>query len=219
MIANLVPRFYDPTEGCVTIDGQDIREVTLESLRAHVGLVQQETFLFDATATNNIAYADPWAGQARIEDAAQAAQIHDHLAALPLAYETRVGERGVALSGGQRQRMAIARGLTPGPGVLIFDDSTAAIDAVTEARVREALARETARKATIIIAHRLSSLRHADEILVLEAGRVVERGTHEQLLALGGEYADLYALQTLSAEGQSIAEAPLRRKNPTEAAR
>ena len=218
VIANLIPRFYDPTEGRITVDGQDIREVTLESLRAHVGLVQQETFLFDATATNNIAYADPWADQPRIQEAAQAAQIHDHLAALPLAYETRVGERGVALSGGQRQRMAIARGLTPGPGVLIFDDSTAAIDAVTEARVREALARETARKATIIIAHRLSSLRHADEILVLEAGRIVERGTHEQLLALGGEYADLYALQTLSAEGRSIAEAPLRRKNPAKAA-
>ena len=211
-IANLIPRFYDVSAGRVTIDGQDVREVTLASLRRHVGLVQQEAFLFDATVTNNIAYADPWADEGRIVGAARTAQIHDHIAALPLAYETRVGERGVALSGGQRQRMSIARGVAHGPGIMIFDDSTAAIDAVTEARVREALAEATATKATIIIAHRLSSLMHADEILVLEEGRVVERGTHAELVALGGEYADLFALQTLSARGDSIAAARLKRK-------
>jgi ATP-binding cassette subfamily B protein len=211
-IANLIPRFYDVTGGRVTIDGQDVRDVTLASLRRHVGLVQQEAFLFDATVTNNIAYADPWVEEERIVRAARTAQIHDHVAALPLAYETRVGERGVALSGGQRQRMSIARGVAPGPGIMIFDDSTAAIDAVTEARVREALAEATATKATVIIAHRLSSLMHADEILVLEEGRVVERGTHADLVAQGGEYADLFALQTLSARGDSIAEARLRRK-------
>ncbi len=211
-IANLIPRFYDVTGGRVTIDGQDVREVTLASLREHVGLVQQEAFLFDATVTNNVAYADPWAEEARIEAAARTAQIHDYVAALPAGYETRVGERGVALSGGQRQRLSIARGVVPGPGVIIFDDSTAAIDAVTEKKVRDALAEATAEKATIIIAHRLSSLMHADEIIVLEAGRIVERGTHAQLLALGGEYADLFALQTRAEQGLSIVDARLRRK-------
>jgi ATP-binding cassette, subfamily B, multidrug efflux pump len=211
-IANLIPRFYDVTGGRVTIDGQDVRDVTLASLRSQVGLVQQEAFLFDATVVNNVAYADPWAEEDRIVRAARTAQIHDYVAALPAAYETRVGERGVALSGGQRQRMSIARGVVPGPGVMIFDDSTAAIDAVTEKKVRDALAEATAAKATIIIAHRLSSLMHADEIIVLEAGRIVERGTHDELLALGGEYADLYALQTRAEQGLSIADARLRRK-------
>ncbi len=211
-IANLIPRFYDVTRGRVTIDGVDVRDLTLASLRSHVGLVQQEAFLFDATVTNNVAYADPWADETRIETAARTAQIHDYVAALPGAYETRVGERGVALSGGQRQRMSIARGVVPGPGIMIFDDSTAAIDAVTEKKVREALAEATASKATIIIAHRLSSLMHADEIIVLEAGRIVERGTHAELLALAGEYADLFALQTRAEQGLSIADARLRRK-------
>ncbi|HEY5290319.1 MAG TPA: ABC transporter ATP-binding protein [Caulobacteraceae bacterium] len=211
-IANLVPRFYDVGGGRVTIDGQDVREVSLASLRRHVGLVQQEAFLFDATVTNNIAYADPWAEEARIEGAARTAQIHDYVTSLPGAYETQVGERGVALSGGQRQRMSIARGVTPGPGVMIFDDSTAAIDAVTEKKVRDGLARATATKATIIIAHRLSSLLHADEILVLEEGRIVERGSHDELIELGGEYADLFALQTRADQGLSIADARIRRK-------
>ena len=195
-IANLIPRFYDVTSGAITIDGQDIRDVTLESLRKYVGLVQQEAFLFDASVGHNVAYADPWAEEIRIEDAARTAQIHDHISGLPQGYDTRVGERGVALSGGQRQRMSIARGVAPGPGLMIFDDSTAAIDAVTERRVREALAEATASKATIIIAHRLSSLMHADQIIVLDEGRIVERGRHADLVAAGGLYADLYELQT-----------------------
>jgi ATP-binding cassette subfamily B protein len=211
-IANLIPRFYDVGGGRITIDGQDIRDVQLASLREYVGLVQQEAFLFDATVTNNVAYADPWAEEARIVGATTTAQLHDYIAALPGGYDTRVGERGVALSGGQRQRMSIARGVVPGPGIMIFDDSTAAIDAVTEKRVRDALAQATKAKATIIIAHRLSSLMHADEILVLEEGRVVERGTHAELLALGGEYHDLFQLQTRSDQGLSIAGEQIRRK-------
>ena len=204
-IANLIPRFYDVTGGRITLDGQDIREVTLASLRQYVGLVQQEAFLFDTTVTNNVAYADPWA------EAARTAQLHDYIAGLPTGYTTRVGERGVALSGGQRQRMSIARGVVPGPGVMIFDDSTAAIDAVTERKVREALAQATKTKATVIIAHRLSSLMHADQIVVLEEGRVAERGTHAELLAQGGVYADLYALQTKADHGLPD-EAPASRE-------
>jgi ATP-binding cassette subfamily B protein len=211
-LANLIPRFYDVTGGAITIDGVDIREVTLASLREYVGLVQQEAFLFDATVTNNIAYADPWAVEARIVGAARTAQIHDYVASLPAAYGTRVGERGVSLSGGQRQRMAIARGVAPNPGIMIFDDSTAAIDALTERRVRDALAEATAKQATIIIAHRLSSLMHADEIIVLDEGRIVERGSHAELIAVGGEYADLYALQSRTAQGLSIADGEIRRR-------
>lgn len=210
-IANLIPRFYDVTGGRITIDGRDIREVTLASLRQYVGLVQQEAFLFDTTVTNNVAYADPWAEEDRIVGAARTAQLHDYIAGLPTGYSTRVGERGVALSGGQRQRMSIARGVVPGPGVMIFDDSTAAIDAVTERKVREALANATKTKATVIIAHRLSSLMHADQIVVLEEGRVAERGTHAELLAKGGVYADLYALQTKADHGLPD-EAPASRE-------
>ena len=200
-IANLIPRFYDASEGRITIDGTDIREVTLASLREYVGLVQQEAFLFDASVGHNVAYADPWAEDERIVGAAKTAQIHEHIAQLPETYETRVGERGIALSGGQRQRMSIARGVVPGPGIMIFDDSTAAIDAVTERKVRDGLAKATRTKATVIIAHRLSSLMHADEIVVLDAGRIVERGDHAGLLAAGGTYAELFELQSRTASG------------------
>lgn len=205
-IANLIPRFYDVSAGRITIDGVDVRDVTLASLREYVGLVQQEAFLFDASVGHNVAYADPWAEDERIVGAAQTAQIHEHISGLPQAYETRVGERGVALSGGQRQRMSIARGVVPRPGIMIFDDSTAAIDAVTEKKVREAIAHATQAQATVVIAHRLSSLMHADEILVLDEGRIVERGTHPELIAAGGTYADLYALQTRTDAGATMEE-------------
>jgi ATP-binding cassette subfamily B multidrug efflux pump len=211
-IAHLIPRFYDVTSGRVTLDGQDVRQVTLASLREAVGVVQQDVFLFDASVTNNVAYADPYAEDARIVGATTTAQIHDHVAGLPDGYETRIGERGVALSGGQRQRMSIARGVVTGPGVMVFDDSMAAIDAATEQRVRAALGGATRDKATIIIAHRLSSLMHADEIIVLDEGRVVERGTHAQLLMLDGEYAALYRLQTRPRDVGLLADPRAARK-------
>jgi len=198
-IANLIPRFYDVTEGAITIDGQDIRAVTLASLRKYVGLVQQESFLFDSTVALNLAYADPWADDNRIISAAKIAQLHEHISRLPDAYGTRIGERGVTLSGGQRQRMSIARGVVPAPGVMVFDDSASAIDAMTERRVRDAINQATLAQATIIIANRLSSLIHADEILVLENGSIAERGNHAQLLARHGVYAELYAMQTQAA--------------------
>ena len=198
-VAALIARFYDVTSGAITIDGVDIRSVTVASLRGHVGLVQQEAFLFDAPIGHNLAYADPWADDERIVEAACLAQLHDHVASLPEQYATRVGERGVSLSGGQRQRASIARGILPGPGIVILDDSTAAIDAVTEAKVRAGLAALTRDKATIVIAHRLSSVMQADEIVVLDEGRVVERGDHAALLAKGGVYARLYALQSRQA--------------------
>ncbi len=195
-IAALIPRFYDVTAGAITIDGVDIRNISLESLRRHVGLVQQEAFLFDASIGHNLAYADPWAEDESLVEAASVAQLHEHVAALPEQYDTRVGERGVSLSGGQRQRASIARGILPGPGIVILDDSTAAIDALTEEKVRAGLGRLTRDKATIIVAHRLSSVLHADEIVVLDEGRIVERGDHASLLAHGGVYARLYALQS-----------------------
>ncbi|WP_425502621.1 ABC transporter ATP-binding protein [Pelagibacterium limicola] len=195
-IAHLVPRLYDVTAGRITIDGQDIRDVTLDSLRRAVAVVQQDTFLFTTTIENNIAYGDPWAKETRIERAAESAQLHNYIAGLPADYDTVVGERGVSLSGGQRQRLAIARSLLLKPAIMIFDDSTAAIDAGTEHRIRRAIRRYAEDRVTIIISHRLSSLMHADKILFLECGCVTEEGNHETLLALGGRYRALYDLQT-----------------------
>jgi ATP-binding cassette subfamily B protein len=192
-IAHLVPRFYDPKEGYITIDGQDLRDVTLDSLRKAVGVVEQDTFLFTASVEHNVAYGDPWAPDDRVETASQHAQLGDYIDRLPGGYNTLVGERGVSLSGGQR--LSIARSIMLKPQLIVFDDSTAAIDAATEQRIRAALTELTKDRATIIISHRLSSLMHADEILFIEEGKIVERGSHEELLTQGGHYNDLYELQ------------------------
>ncbi|PDS30845.1 ABC transporter ATP-binding protein [Rhizobium phaseoli] len=194
-IAHLIPRFYDVSGGKITIDGQDIRKATLQSLRRAVAVVQQDSFLFTTTIENNIAYGDPWAKESRIERASESAQLHNYVLGLPTGYGTVVGERGVSLSGGQRQRLSIARALMLKPAVMVFDDSTAAIDAATEQRIRSAMRRYAADRVTIIVAHRLSSLMHADQILFVEDGRIVERGTHQVLLAFGGRYKALYELQ------------------------
>lgn len=194
-LAHLIPRFYDPVGGRILIDEQDISEVTLSSLRRTVGVVEQDTFLFTTTIDNNVAYGDPWAEHRNIESATSHAQMNEYVERLPGGYGTLIGERGVSLSGGQRQRLSIARSIMLHPQVIVFDDSTAAIDAATEQRIRAALQEVTSDRATIIISHRLSSLMHADEILFLEGGKIVERGSHAELLELGGKYRDLYELQ------------------------
>ncbi|QRM52998.1 ABC transporter ATP-binding protein (plasmid) [Rhizobium sp. BG6] len=194
-LAHLIPRFYDVTKGKITLDGHDIRKATLQSLRRAVAVVQQDSFLFTTSIENNIAYGDPWAKEGRIERASESAQLHNYVLGLPTGYGTVVGERGVSLSGGQRQRLSIARALMLKPAVMVFDDSTAAIDAATEQRIRSAMRKYAADRVTIIVAHRLSSLMHADQILFVENGEIVERGTHEELLAAGGRYKALYDLQ------------------------
>ena len=194
-IAQLLGRYYDVTDGRITVDGQDIRDVTLASLRATVSIVQQEPFLFTASIEHNVAYGDPWAGRSSIERSAQTAQLHNHIRSLPNDYQTLVGERGVSLSGGQRQRLSIARAILPEARVLVFDDSTAAVDAATERRIRDALRDFVAARAVIVIAHRLSSVMDAEEIVFLENGRIVERGSHDELMAAGGRYRQLCDLQ------------------------
>ena len=203
-IAHLMGRYYDVTGGRITIDGQDIRDVTLASLRRAVSIVQQQPFLFTASIEHNVAYGDPWAGHASIQRSAAAAQLHNYIEQLLMGYETLVGERGVSLSGGQRQRLSIARGIMLESNVLILDDSTAAVDAATEQRIRVALKEITKERAVVIIAHRLSSLMHADEILFLDGGRIVERGSHDELIALGGRYRELYDLQARPADTRPL---------------
>ncbi|MGF7154350.1 ABC transporter ATP-binding protein [Novosphingobium gossypii] len=202
-LAHLAVRFYDPQEGRVLVDGQDVCAVTLESLRTTVALVAQDVFLFDDSVERNIAYAEPESRRTDVRAAARTAQLHDHVENLPAGYRTGIGERGSRLSGGQRQRASIARGLLPDAAVLVFDDATSAVDAATEHRLRHALRAATGDKATIIISHRLSSLMHADEIIVLDEGRIIERGTHAQLLDAGSYYATLHKLQTSAPDAGS----------------
>jgi ATP-binding cassette subfamily B protein len=187
----LVSRLYDVTEGRITVDGIDIREFTFESLAAAVGVVSQETYLFNATIRENLRFAKPDATDVEVEDAARAAQIHDLISLLPDGYDTVVGERGYRFSGGEKQRIAIARAVLRNPPILVLDEATSALDTQTERAVQEALARLVEGRTTIAIAHRLSTVRDADQIVVVDGGRVVETGTHDELLARGGRYAAL----------------------------
>ena len=194
-IARLLFRFYDVSDGAIEIDGQDIRDVTQDSLRRAIGVVPQDTVLFNDTIYYNIAYGRPGAGRAEIEEAARLAHIHDFIAALPDGYQTMVGERGLKLSGGEKQRVAIARVILKAPKILIFDEATSALDTKTEREIQASLAEVAAGHTTLAIAHRLSTVVDADQILVIEAGRIVERGHHRELLARGGVYAEMWARQ------------------------
>lgn len=194
-VIHLIPRFYDPTGGRITIDGHDLRDLSLESLRRNIGLVSQDPVLFAGSIRDNIAYGRPEASAQDVEAAARAAQAHDFISALPDGYDTAVGERGSGLSGGQRQRIAIARALLVDPRILIFDDSTSAVDSETEGRIQQALDRLMTGRTAFVIAQRLSTARRADRIIVLDEGRVVAEGTHEELLATSAVYCEIVSSQ------------------------
>jgi ABC-type multidrug transport system fused ATPase/permease subunit len=194
-IINLLPRFYDVTEGAILVDGVDIRNYRLESLRRQIGIVSQESFLFGDSARQNIAYGRPDADLDEVIEAAKAANIHEFIDSLPDGYETRIGERGVNLSGGQKQRVAIARALLMNPPILILDDSTSSVDTETEALIQMALIKLMESRTTFVIAQRISTVRRAHKILVLDKGRIVQMGTHNELMAQGGLYADICRLQ------------------------
>ena len=193
--AQLISRFYDPTEGRVLIDGKDIKTVTLESLRHNISPVLQDTFLFNGTIAENIAYARPDATRAQIEEAAKAANIHEDILSMPEQYETKVGERGLRLSGGQKQRVAIARAILRQSPIIILDEATASIDVHTEKQIQKAIKNITGKRTIIAIAHRLSTIKEADMILFIHEGEIVERGTHEELLAMKGFYYQMQAAQ------------------------
>jgi len=192
---NLLPRFYDVTDGAILLDEHDVRDLTLESLRKQVGKVTQETVLFNDTVRNNIAYGQPDVPLARIEAAARAALAHDFIMRLPDGYDSVIGERGARLSGGERQRLAIARALLKDAPILILDEATSSLDAESEAAVQAALANLMEGRTVLVIAHRLSTVRRADRIAVMEHGSITELGSHDDLLALGGTYSRLYNLQ------------------------
>ncbi|MBM3498507.1 MAG: ABC transporter ATP-binding protein, partial [Armatimonadetes bacterium] len=195
-IANLIPRFYDPLEGTVRVDGRDLRTVTLASLRKQIAIVLQDTFLFDDTVRENIRYGRLDATDEEVQEAATAAHAHEFIIDdLPDGYETQIGERGVKLSGGQKQRIAIARALLADPRILILDEATSSVDTEAERIIQSAVNRLVRGRTTFVIAHRLSTIVNADQILVLEDGQIVERGTHADLMALGGLYKEMYERQ------------------------
>ena len=203
-ISRLLYRFYDLAGGRILIDGQDIRDVTQDSLRAAIGMVPQDTVLFNDTVYYNIAYGDPGATPAEVEEAARLARIHDFIVAQPDGYQTSVGERGLKLSGGEKQRVAIARTILKGPRILLFDEATSALDTHTEKEIQESLREVASDRTALIIAHRLSTVVEADEILVLEAGRIAERGRHADLLAQKGRYAAMWARQQEVEEAREL---------------
>ena len=194
-LLDLLARFYDPTGGRVTVDGTDLREVDLPSLRRLLGIVTQETILFNDTVRNNIAYGLAGAAEQEVMDAARAANAHDFISAMPEGYDTEIGERGVMLSGGERQRIAIARAILKNPPILILDEATSSLDTESERLVQEAIERLLRGRTVLVIAHRLSTVRNADRIVVLDRGALKETGTHEDLMSLGGLYRYLYDMQ------------------------
>ena len=194
-IANLLPRFYDVTSGSVRIDGIDVRDVTYASLRRQIGLVPQETMLFNTTIYENILYGRLDATREEVDAAAKAANAYSFIQQLPQGYDTLVGDRGLALSGGQRQRIAIARAILKNPRILILDEATSALDTESEKIVQAALEQLMKNRTAVVIAHRLSTIRHADYIVVIDHGKMAEAGTHEELIAQKGLYAKLYAVQ------------------------
>ena len=194
-MVHLIPRFYEPESGCITIDGRNIQEVSLSSLRSQIGIVSQDVILFDDTVRRNILYGDPQADEEQVRAAAHAAHAHDFVMQLPDGYDTKIGERGVKFSGGEKQRLAIARALLRNAPILILDEATSALDSAAERMVQHALENLMKDRTTFIIAHRLSTVRHADLIVVLHEGRIVERGCHDDLLAASGPYRRLYDLQ------------------------
>ncbi|HEY3050100.1 MAG TPA: ATP-binding cassette domain-containing protein, partial [Gaiellaceae bacterium] len=206
-LTTLVPRFYDVSEGRVLIDGVDVRDVELTSLRREIGVISQDPFLFSASVRENIAFGVPDAADEEIEQAARWAQAHEFIEELPDGYDTVIGERGITLSGGQRQRVAIARALVVDPRILILDDATASVDATTEAKIRIGLREATRERTTLIIAHRLSTIALADEIVVLDDGRIVARGQHEELLETSPVYREIYEHGLLEQEFASRVEA------------
>ena len=202
-LARLLYRFYDVSAGRISINGRDLRDIRQTSLRSAIGIVPQDTVLFNDTIRYNIRYGRPGASEAEVEAAAHAAQLHEFIATLPEGYESRVGERGLKLSGGEKQRVAIARALLKNPPILIFDEATSALDSSTEKAIQSALEAAARGRTTLVIAHRLSTIMSADEILVMDGGRIVERGPHATLLSLGGSYARMWALQLQEDRGST----------------